>query len=517
MHKKILFYIFIFIFWLFVFFYFSLSDKNIILNNNEVFHNWLKISEILNQDNYSKIWINPDKYPTFEWFLNDFKSYSWVHIDPINEKFVIWLKWNSWSTLYIPFDFKNNKEVFDDKSFKNLAILDIYIAYKNDWIYWWEWSKYQKQVLFDNDFVHPTTSELNDIFSLNVSKDNNLYTKISTLEKSKDIWYDNMELLAYLYDFIWKYNKANDEREKICSLNKDKCNINTSINIKWLVLDNDWNPVSWTRIELLNDSSISTNTDDNWKFSLNFKNSNFSHLRLRAYINWYSDWYNTISVNNIYSDSLSYSIDFKLTKADNIFYITDANYLDYKKGKYYVIKTDLSTYFVPIDGLFYDDNSNYLWKNIEVYTYLFKKSSNMDSLLENDTFEPVYWYVWNIMKTFWMPYIQFVDKDTWKELFIKSSNPMVLQNQIYHMKELYENFDKIYEPLTKDDMKYLVDESKKIWWYPIDFKFLTENQILRWPAWWTLDRKKWLWENVWCRVLNVDWLVELPFYHINDN
>jgi len=55
-----------------------------------------------------------------------------------------------------------------------------------------------------------------------------------------------------------------------------------------------------------------------------------------------------------------------------------------------------------------------------------------------------------------MPYIQIFDNLNKEELFIKSSNPMILQNQVYHMKELYENHDKIYEALTKDDMKFLV-------------------------------------------------------------
>jgi hypothetical protein len=61
-----------------------------------------------------------------------------------------------------------------------------------------------------------------------------------------------------------------------------------------------------------------------------------------------------------------------------------------------------------------------------------------------------------------MPYIQFIDKDTKQELFIKSSNPMILQNQIYHMKELYENHDKIYEAVTDEDMKFLVETTKKL-------------------------------------------------------
>ena len=83
----------------------------------------------------------------------------------------------------------------------------------------------------------------------------------------------------------------------------------------------------------------------------------------------------------------------------------------------------------------------------------------MDNLLENDTFEPVYWYVWNIMKTFGMPYIQIIDKESKKELFTKSSNPIILQNQVYHMKELYDNYDKIYWPINDADMEYLVKYS----------------------------------------------------------
>jgi hypothetical protein len=65
-------------------------------------------------------------------------------------------------------------------------------------------------------------------------------------------------------------------------------------------------------------------------------------------------------------------------------------------------------------------------------------------------------------------------------------------------------------------MEFLVKYSKEKWWYPITFDFLTENNLLRWPWWWVLDRKKWVWESVPSRVLDTSWLVELPFYSIND-
>jgi hypothetical protein len=61
-----------------------------------------------------------------------------------------------------------------------------------------------------------------------------------------------------------------------------------------------------------------------------------------------------------------------------------------------------------------------------------------------------------------MPYIQFIDEDTNEEIFVHKSNPMILQNHIYHMKELYENYDKIYEALTVEDMEFLVKKSREL-------------------------------------------------------
>jgi hypothetical protein len=66
-------------------------------------------------------------------------------------------------------------------------------------------------------------------------------------------------------------------------------------------------------------------------------------------------------------------------------------------------------------------------------------------------------------------------------------------------------------------MKFLVEKSNELWGFPINFEFLTGNNMLRWPAWWTLDRKKWIWHNIGSRVLDEWWLVELEFYSIKDN
>ncbi|MDD2870660.1 MAG: carboxypeptidase-like regulatory domain-containing protein [Candidatus Gracilibacteria bacterium] len=516
MYKKILYPVIIIFVGILLFFYLNINksdNKTIIVDEKS--HNGVLLSDILNQENYDKVGIDPTKYINFLDFLNDFKSYSGITIDPVKEKFVISTTGSGYTTL-TSFDFKYDKYIFEDETNKNLAILDIYGAYKNNSIYGGADSNSDRKVSFDNDMDHPMTSQLTYLLDVNLDKDKNVFTMISSLESSQDLGRDNMEFLSYLYEFSGDYEKAKIEREKICEVFNGECSKNINITINGQVLDSEGKVLANTKVELINDKTINTITDNNGNYTLNFNNSDFSHLRLRAFQNGYSDGYDSLSVNNLYVDKLNYDINFKLTKSDSIISITDDNYLDYKKGKYYVINTDYSKYFVPVDGFYFEDGSNYIGNNFDVYLYLFKKDSNMTSLLDNDTFTPVYGYVGNIMKTFGMPYIQFIDKSTGKELFIKSSNPMILQNQIYHMKELYENYDQIYEALTEEDMKFLVSKSEELGGYPIDFDFLTENKMMRWPVWWSLDRKTGLWESVGSRVLNVDGLVELPFFHILD-
>jgi len=504
--------------WLLLFFnlwlfnWWNNDDKNIILEIKT--HNWQNISDLLNNDNYNKIWINPNKYEDFEWFLKDFKSFSWVTIDPIKEKFVVCVNDKADDNrLYIAFDYKYNWKVFDNEEYKNLAILDIYSAYKNDCIYWWVDSKAWKKILFETDFVHPKTSIINDVFSMK----KNVYSIIATLSKSKNAWVLNKELLWYLYDFTWNYEEWLKERSELCKVRESLCNNNIKINVSWVVNDLDWNWIKWVEISLLNNSKYKTFTDTEWKYDFDINVYNLSHLRFKASLDWYSDAFKTAIVNNNKIKEWSLRFRFNMQKADKSYTINWENLSKYKVWwKYFVIKDDNSKYFIPLDGLYYSDWEQYKDFDLTVYTYLFTKQSSTEDMLANDTFQPVFWYVWNIMKTFGMPYIQFIDNKSWEELFVKASNPMILQNHIYHMKELYENYDKIYEPITDEDMEFLVKYSKEKWGYPITFDFLTENNLLRWPWWWALDRKKGIWESVPSRVLDTSWLVELPFYSIND-
>lgn len=512
----LIFFVFAIVIFLWITFYKNVLNHKTIEDNNVIDYDttYNEIKDKLNDDNYERIWINPNDYKTFTGFLNDFKTFTWVEIDPTNENFSIWVKNEDWSITYIPFRQETIKSwIFNSDRNKNLAIIDIYSSYKDWMIYWSFWSKSWKKVIFEKDVNHPNTSILNDIYSTNISS----YKIKDELEKIKKKWKTDYELISYLDEFVWDYKWAKQSRDKLCENNYDSCDKKTDIKISWTILDQNNLPVKWAKISLLNDENIFTYSDASGNYDLNFEYFPFSNLRLKSSVLWYSDWFFSLEVNT-YLDvdwDNNYKLDFHLNKADDTVYV-DKNSLDYKDKKYYTFKTAQSTYLVPSDWLYYSDWKQFKNDKFEVYLYEFNKWSNIDSLANNDTFTSVYWYVWNIMKTFWMPYIQFFDSNTKKELFVKKSNPMILRNQIYHMKELYENYDKIYEALTKEDMKFLVEKSNELWWYPIDFNFLIENDFLRWPARWVLDRKKWIWENIWVKVLNEEGLVEMQFYSIND-
>lgn len=503
------------------FFYFKNNNNNIWTNkikNNTVKENKIVFEEKeikninpLKEINFETKEINPDDYITLWDFLKRVKTWTWMNIDLVKEDFVI--QNNTWSWTFRVFrfrqDFINNDPVLSSRQAKNEAVLDIFDAYKNKSIYrTWDsnipWSK----ISFWEELMHPSTNMINAIFT----KQLNMYDLMKDFESRKKLSIYDAELLSYLYDLNWDYAKANKSREDNCKTFPQTCIKKLNVVFKWKILDEKNNPVSWAKVKLLNKEWIESITNKSWEYEIKFESYPFSHIRLKSSKLGYSDGFISSSINMYYvANSYNEIRDFTLNKANKVetVWINDA------KNWYYTFKTEQSIYKVPKDWLFYMNGKKYIWNKLSVYLYEFNKWSRIDNLMEVDTFTPVYWYVGNIMKTFWMPYIQFFD-DNSNEVFIKKSNPIILTNQIYHMKELYDNYDKIYEPLTKEDMKKLVQVSKEKWGYPIDMKFLTENNMLRWPAWWVLDRAKWIWQNIGCKVLNENWLVELPFYSIND-
>lgn len=515
MKKDLILKIFIFTFFIIIslfvlFFSFNFKNKSSyesLINND--YYSWLNLENILNSSNYKKIWIDPEKYINLYEFLSEFREYDWIDFDPVVENFVIAKKLDNWIIRYIPFRFLIDHQIFDDEVYKNLAILDIYESYKSNLIYWWYNSSSSHKIIFEQDLYHEYTQDLRDIFSVNLYDQwNNVYDYISNLEKSDENTNLEKELLAYLYDFTWEYEKAKNIRTDF--------NDNITLKIDWSVYDSDYNLIDWFNFHILN-TWENISFSEWWIFEIERNFFPFSHLRFKVTKKWYSDWFVTISLNQLksFSDYSKISINFILHEADDYFILNENSINDYKIAKYYLLENDKSKYYIPYDSLYYNDLEKSNTNDITVYLYQFNRNTNLENLLDNDTFEPVYWYVWNTMVTFWMPYIQIIDNISWRELFTKSSDPIILQNTIYHMNELYNNEDWLYWEVTTEDIEYLYNISQDLWWYPIDFDFIVNEGMLRWPARWTLNRTKWIWRSVPHRLIDLDWTVELPFYHID--
>lgn len=477
----------------------------------QIRHLWRDISEILNQENYERIGINPEEYEEFVDFLEDFASFDGVLVDPINEKFSVAHVLENGNTLYIPFEFQRNAEVFDNDVNKNLAILDIYYWYTQGLVFgWYNSAREGHRILYERDLRHPLHDSVLDVLWWNL----NVFDMVSELQSSPNIGKENMELLSYLLEFTWDYSWAQEQRDMLCN-QFEACDLVT-LTFEWTVRDGFGIPLSWVNITSLN-TNQQVQTDNSGNFSISLEVSKFSHQRFKASLTNYSDGFSTYALDTPFLnlDERTIRADFTLFEANDTVMINNENINDYQLWAYYRVDVYNSTYFIPRNWLFFEDGVKFSGDNVTIHTYQFNRNQDTSNLLDNDTFEPVYGYLGNTMVTFGMPYIQIIDNDTWRELFTRSDDPMILQNQVYHMEELFSDADWLYWAIRQEDLDYLYEISNSSENpYPIDFDFLTSNDFLRWPAWWSLDRSTWIWHNVWHRLLDTEGKVELPFYHI---
>ena len=184
------------------------------------------------------------------------------------------------------------------------------------------------------------------------------------------------------------------------------------------------------------------------------------------------------------------------------------------EGENFIVTTSLSRYEIPFDAFVRADGTSYRGE-LEMYLFEFDKDSDIGQLLMNDVFDDVAGYAGNIMKTFGMPFVLFVNEDG-DTLHILKSNPMLLRNQISEMEALRTNEDQVYEPLTDADMIFLKAQSDELGGYPIDRSFLIDNGLVRFPAFWVYDQLKGIWENIGVKILSTDGEIETIFYTLND-
>lgn len=329
----------------------------------------------------------------------------------------------------------------------------------------------------------------------------------------KDDWFN----YAYIQSLEWNYNWFNNSRTTLCSKYKSFCEKENDVKliISWKVFDNNDSPLEWAKIEILWYDNFAI-SDKDWNYSLNWTWIPIQRVRIMATKEWYNIWVYPFDILSVEKTQYK-SKDFILTKADGVVNInTKIKTISWewtdKNDKWFIVKTQRSEYFIPYNSIVTKSWDKYLWE-LNMYLFEFNKSSKINDLLENDIFDDIVWYAWNIMKTFWMPFVVFVS-DKGEILHIFSDNPMILKSKIQEMEALKTNQDKIYQPLTDEDLSFLYDESNKQSWYIIDRFFLAKNNLFRFPAFWVFDQKRWIWDNIWVKLISKDGVIETIFYTI---
>lgn len=527
--------IFIILFWFLILFFILKNniktvsnDINIIENKNNLenknnFKNDNFISEKDKLINFETSKINPNNYKTLEEFLWYLYTWSWIKLDVnlLKEDFYINLDnnnsiinsnsgliTNSWSNYSNYTYIKFNKELIsdidinNDKNYKNQAIQDIFNSYKKNKIYW-ESNNTRSWVRFLKKYELPVESQLHN----NILSPFNWKTFLqlkSELELKNNKTNSDKKQLSYIYDFMWDYLKSYNIKKSLWL---------TEINYiaSWVIKDSEWKTLSWVLISLLNLPNISTLSDKNWKYNLSFKTYPLTRLRFRAYLWWdYSDWYNWAYVLYEWENQWNNNLDFYLQKINKSEIVRQSD-LEWWKTK--VVKSNIWNSFEFKKWSLLDKNWKiYNWDFIAKIFEFNESTNSMDSFLNNDNFDSVYWYVWNLMKTAWMTYLLLSDLD-WNELYISKKNPIktIQKSNLDLMKS---DYYWLWYKLTDEEIDLILLESKKSW-YLIDREFLLKMNIKSYSPWWVFNLERWIRENSWIKLLNKSWLKEGLYYNVN--
>lgn len=447
--------------------------------------------------------IDPSKYDSLEEFIGYFNTGSWVILDVDMEKedFYTKKRVEDWKYIITLFD-KDLINHIDTASegIKEQAIMDIYNSYKEEDFLYWEPTEERDWVrILDNNELEPKFQLHNNL--LMPYEWENYYEQLDRLESKQDKSTEDYQQLAYLYDFSWDYQKANQTKEQ-----NEIEQINYSIN--WKVF-NQWEPVPNAKIEVLNTWDI-TYTDKTWYYEIDFDTYPMTRARFRASKDGLSDGYNWVYILYDSKNQTTEDLSFNLHKYDKKVLIkqSDLSWWDTK-----TVTSSIWNSFVFEKAKVITKDWNTYNKDFYAYIYEFDRQTPwMENFLWLDNFDPVYGYSWDMMVTAWMTYMMMTTLD-WEELFISKQNPIITRQQI-NMDIQYNNDEEWTNPLTKEQFELLLKKSKEPW-YTIDRVFL-ENRGISWLSpWWVLNKSRWVWENRPIKIINKDWLKESLYYNVD--
>mgnify|MGYP003999491221 CR=1 FL=1 len=453
----------------------------------------------------SKKEIDPNNYESlkeFIWYLN---TWSWVNldVDMENEDFYINKELDN-NKEYIKFNKSiiANIDLSNDKNPKNRAIKDIYSALLTNKLYWEATSK-RSWVRFLEEHELPETSRLhNDILSP--------YSWKTFLQLFDDLKSKNnktkldIQKLAYMYDFLWEYSLSEKLKQKAWLKQ-------INYKISWKVTDTYWNTLSWAIVTVLNLENKHVVTDDNWNYELEFNTYPLTRLRFRSIKSGaFSDAYNSSYV--LYDNSFQEinNLNFSLQKQNSSFIIKWTELTNWKSK---TIKSTLWNSFIFNEWVVLTKNKKtYSWDFIVKIFEFNQNTSSMDWFLNNDNFDSVYWYAWNLMKTTGMTYLLITDING-RELYISKKKPITtIQNT--NLDLMINDYYDIWFNLTDNQIDIIYNESQK-WGYPIDREFLLKMWIGGYSPWWVFNVEKGIWENAPFKFLNKTWLKQSLYYNAN--
>ncbi len=335
----------------------------------------------------------------------------------------------------------------------------------------------------------------------------NNYTKIKkSLEGKKPKKSIDYYRLSEIYSFEGDYKKSSKYLDIACKKDKKYCKKNKVV-VSGVVVGLDGNSLKDVKVTLLS-SNKSTFVDKNGKYHLNLSLVKLKKERLSFEKEGYSTAFISFSNNSDLQKKIT-GLNVEMAKEDKGFLLNlktgeiKNGQGEYKNNKF-ILKTNRSIYYIPKNS-FVDENNRKYDGIVKASLFEFNEKNVPQNLLHLDSFSNDKNFLGTSMKTYGMPYIIFT-KEKGERLYIRSSNPMILETRIDYLKVLFAS-----ERLSKDKKEEIISKSNKNkFYYNIDKIDKEYTQLI---PYWVLDQKTGVWANVGFDVVDpIKGLIRTQFY-----
>ena len=320
--------------------------------------------------------------------------------------------------------------------------------------------------------------------------------------------------LAYIYDLEGDYSKRNELYAVMCRKYNERCrNELRTITVSGVVQDIEGNPLAGVKVYPVSYKNQVGYTDKDGKYSLQIKADKLEKLRILAEKQGYSDGVASLIV--LTDTRKKYDMDkIIMSKAD-----THESVIDTRTNKvingdaqfndpYFIVSVNGSVFYIPKNSIKDKTGKPYRGK-VKVYAVYYDRTNVPGSLMRADMFDGALGYSGNVMYTFGMPYVKLFAENG-QELFLFKDNPAIVRYKMQNLQELFNR-----KIITPKDLQAMITLSQNSKGYPINRKYILENDLLGFSTFWVFERNRGVWIEVGKKVLNTDGLCEAVFYHLS--